>query len=542
MAISIDLTRKLPLGRQSFEDLIKDGCLYVDKTDYVYYLAHAGTKSYFLARPRRFGKSLMANTLLAYFEGKKELFKKLKICDYETEWTEYPICFFDFVDGDYSDPETLVAKIKIVLKEFEKKHSIDFDGSFIQEILAKDKDLSEGKKLSYRLRYDMEAAYNATGLKTVIIVDEYDNPLITSGNIAESKSIYRGFFSVLKSADKFIKFAFITGVTKFAKTSIFSGQNQPEDITDDENFSAICGITHQELLDNFTPEIQRFAKKKNLTFDNCVAELKRWYDCYLFHENGEKVFNPVSLINALKKCDFQNYWYDTGNPSMLMKRIHSSYYDFKHLVNDVSYSKDNLKTYRDDNLDSDLIPLLYYSGYLTIKSYDAATRTYTLGFPNNEVELSFLNGLANEFYRAPNDLMGFNYADFLSDLFSGDVESLVNRFKALYSTIPYANNDNDKWVERDFHNVIFLVFTILGQFIISEAHTSKGRADSIVITEKFVYIMEFKIDQDAQTALSQINEKEYAARFKMDGRKIFKIGVNFSRKEKNISDYKVETV
>ena len=540
MAISLDdLSRKLPIGVQSFENLRKVGCLYVDKTDYVYFLTHSGTKSYFLARPRRFGKSLFANTLRAYFEGRKECFKGLKIDSLEKDWTKYPMAYFDFVDGDYSSPSTLITNIRITLREYEIDNGIQFDESFIKEEIEKDEDKSEGKKLSYRFKYDMRVVSEKTGLDTVIIVDEYDNPLITSENLPESKRIYRGFFSVLKSADRYIRFAFITGVTKFAKTSIFSGLNQPNDITDDENFSAICGITHEELIENFTPEIEKLAKKQGFTFDECIAELKRWYDSYLFHEEGEKVINPVSLLNAFSKRDFQNFWYDTGNPEMLMKRIHSAYYDFKRFVNDVEYPKDDLKTFKNDEHNMDLVPLLYYTGYLTIKSYDRTTRTYVLGFPNNEIKLSFLQGLINEFYREPGSLTGFIYADFLRDFRRGDIDSLMERFQALYSTIPYANDDNDKWVERDFQNVIFLVFTICGQFVVSEYHSSKGRADTIVVNDDYVYLFEFKMDSDAQTALNQINEKDYAGRFKMDSRKLIKVGVNFSSKEKNIVEWKV---
>ena len=540
MAISLDdLSRKLPIGVQSFEDLRKNDCLYVDKTDYVYYVTHSGTKSYFLARPRRFGKSLFANTLRAYFEGRKECFEGLKISAVEKDWIKYPIAYFDFVDGDYSKPSMLIDKITFVLYMFEKENGVQFDESIFKNLEYDDDENLYAKRLAIRFQYDMQVICEKTGLNTVVIVDEYDNPLITSDNLTESKKIYRGFFSVLKAADKYIKFAFITGVTKFAKTSIFSGTNQPNDITDNEKFSAICGITHEELVENFTPEIEKLAQNKHLTFDGCIAELKRWYDCYLFHENGEKVFNPVSLLRAFDGLDFQNYWYETGNPTILMKRIHSGYYDFRRFVNDVSYPKDGLKAYKDDDLNTDLIPLLYYTGYLTIKKYDSPLRLYTLGFPNNEIELSFLNGLADEFYRAPNDVMGFNYAELLQDFYSGDIESLIGRFQALYSTIPYANNDNDKWVERDFQNVIFLVFTICGQFVVSEYHSSKGRADTIIMNDKFVYLFEFKMDSDAQTALDQINEKDYAGRFKMDGRKLIKIGVNFSSKEKNIVDWKV---
>ena len=540
MAISLDdLSRKLPIGVQSFEDLRKVGCLYVDKTDYVYYLAHSGTKSYFLARPRRFGKSLFANTLRAYFEGRKECFEGLKIDSLEKDWIKYPMAYFDFVDGDYSSPSTLITNIRITLREYEIENGIQFDESFIKEEIEKDEDKSEGKKLSYRFKYDMRVVSEKTGLNTVIIVDEYDNPLITSENLPESKRIYRGFFSVLKSADKYIRFAFITGVTKFAKTSIFSGLNQPNDITDNEKFSAICGITHEELTDNFTPEIEKLAKHQDLTFDECVAELKHWYDSYLFHENGERVFNPVSLLKAFDSLDFQNFWYDTGNPQMLMKRIHNTYYDFKRFENDVEYPKNDLKTFKNDEHNMELVPLLYYTGYLTIKSYDRKTRTYILGFPNNEIKLSFLQGLINEFYREPGSLTGFIYADFLRDFRRGDIDSLMERFQALYSTIPYANNDNDKWVERDFQNVIFLVFTICGQFVVSEYHSSKGRADTVVVNDDYVYLFEFKMDSDAQTALDQIDEKDYAGRFKMDGRKLIKVGVNFSSKEKNIVDWKV---
>ena len=540
MAITIDLSRKLPIGVQSFASLRQTGCLYVDKTDYAYFLANSGTKSYFLARPRRFGKSLFANTLKAYFEGRKELFEGLKITDYEKDWLHYPIAYFDFVDGDYSKSSMLIDKITFVLYCFEKENDVVFDESIFKNLEYDDDDNPYAKRLAIRFRYDMQAVYEKTGLQTVIIVDEYDNPLITSENLTESKKIYRGFFSVLKSADEYIRFVFITGVTKFAKTSIFSGQNQPEDITDNEKFSAICGITHEELIANFSPEIEKLAQHQDLTFDECIAELKHWYDSYLFHENGEKVFNPVSLLRAFSGLDFQNYWYDTGNPTILMKRIHKSYYDFKQFENDVEVSKDDLKIFRNDEHNIDLVPLLYYTGYLTIKSYDRKTRTYILGFPNNEIKLSFLQGLINEFYRAPDSITGFVYADFLRDFRKGDIDSLMERFQALYSTLPYANNDNEKYLERDFQNVIFLVFTICGQFVLSEAHFSKGRADAIAASDNYIYIFEFKMDQDPQIALDQINEKDYAGRFKKDSRKIFKIGVNFSSKEKNIAEWKVE--
>ena len=538
---------RFPLGRQSFEDLITSNAIYVDKTEFVYRLAQSTTKSYFLARPRRFGKSLMCNTLRSYFEGKKELFEGLKISQWEKDWIKYPILYLDFVSGNYTTGAwTLITKIRVALKKYEEPNGIEFDDSLIQnrvDSLTEDVQSEielEGLKLSFRLEYDLESIYNKTGLRTVIIVDEYDNPLINSADLPTDKAIYRGFFSVLKSSDKFIRFAFMTGVTKFAKTSVFSGANQPYDLSLDENYSAICGITHKELMENFKDDIQKFADKEEVSFDEMLAELIKWYDGYLFHERGTKVFNPVSLFSAFKAGDLQNYWFQTGTPTVLMKRIHNSNFDIRTLKRDVEYGKDELKDYKDDEFKTDLVPLLYYTGYLTIKEYDKKFRSYTLGFPNYEVELSFFLSLAKEFYGSARKPNGLDYTEFKEDFRHADIESVIERLKALFCTLPYANDNSTKLAERDFQNVIYLVFTILGEFIISEPHFSKGRADSILINDDYVYIFEFKVDKDAQTALNQIDLKNYAGRFKMDGKKIFKIGVNFSSAEKNITDWMME--
>ncbi|MBQ3688712.1 MAG: AAA family ATPase, partial [Bacteroidales bacterium] len=480
--------------------------------------------------------------LRAYFEGKRELFEGLKIYNWEKNWTKYPILYLDFADGDYSIGSlTLVNKIRTALIDFEASNNISFDDSSI--IIDKESDplKNEAMKLSFRLESDLKAVYEKTGLGTVFIADEYDNPLIKSANLDTDKGIYRGFFSVLKSADKYIRFAFLTGVTKFAKTTVFSGNNQPKDISLDAAFSAICGITHKELESYFSDDIQAFADKKKITFEEMVAQLKRWYDSYLFHEEGTKVFNPVSLFNALQNKDLQNYWYQTGTPTFLMQRLRSTNYDYRLLDGDVKYDKNRLINYKDGDF-SELIPLLYYSGYLTIKSVEEdEIAEYTLGFPNNEVKISFLTNIFDEFYHS--DVQsGFNYLDFTRDFRSGNVEGVLKRFQALFETLPYANDKNVALIERDFQNVIFLVFSILGYNTISEPHFSKGRADVILINKNFVYIFEFKVDQDAQTALTQINLKNYAGRYNMDGRKILKIGANFSSKEKNLTDWVVEEV
>ena len=533
---------RFPLGVQSFEKLRKGSAVYVDKTDYVYKLVKSDTTSFFLARPRRFGKSLMCNTLRAYFEGKKELFEGLMISKWEKDWVKYPILYLDFVNGDYTVGSlTLIDKIKTALKKYEDTYGVQFDvTAAITKLKVEDPIKMEARILSFRFEYDLQAVYEKTGLGTAIIVDEYDNPLINSVDLDTDKGIYRGFFSVLKSADKYVRFAFLTGVTKFAKTTIFSGNNQPKDISLERYYSGICGITHEELLTYFKDDIQAFADDKGISFDEMLDELKKWYDCYRFHEKGVKVFNPVSLFNALGSKDLQNYWYDTGTPTVLMKRIKNSTFDIMTLKNDVECGKDKLKNYKDDEFKTELVPLLYYTGYLTIKECVEEERLYILGFPNYEVEMSFFNSLADEFYQLPDHQSGFNYADFMGDFRRGNIENVIERLKALFCTLPYDNDKSAKIVERDFQNVIFLVFTILGEYIIAEPHFSKGRADAILINKTYVYLFEFKIDQDAQTALNQIDVKKYAGRFKMDDRKIFKIGVSFSSTEKNIVDWRVE--
>ena len=519
---------RFPLGMQDFAKLRDSGAIYVDKTDYIYKLVHSTTTSYFLARPRRFGKSLMCNTLRAYFEGKKELFEGLKIAQWEKEWTRYPVFYLPLASGDFSKENAVRDRLSNALEAYGKSYGVEITNPKL--------------KLSERFGATVSEIKNKTGLLTVFIVDEYDNPLITSEHLDEDKKVYREFFSVLKDYDDCFRFVFLTGVTKFAKTTVFSGNNQPKDISLDAAYSALCGITHKELTDYFSNEIQAFADKRKITFDEMVALLKRWYDSYLFHEEGTKVFNPVSLFNALQNKDLQNYWYQTGTPTFLMQRIRSTNYDYRLLDGDVVYSKNRLANYKDCDF-SELIPLLYYSGYLTIKSVDGDDEIaeYTLGFPNNEVKISFLTNLIDEFYHS--DVQsGFDYLAFSRDFIKGNVEGILKRFQALFETLPYANDKNITLIERDFQNVIFLVFSILGYNTISEPHFSKGRADVILINKDFVYIFEFKVDQDAQTALDQINLKNYAGRYQMDGRKIFKIGANFSSKEKNLTDWIVEEV
>ena len=322
---------KYPLGIQSFEKLRKNGCVYIDKTDYVYKLAYSGSTAYFLARPRRFGKSLLCTTLCNFFEGKKELFEGLKISETEKDWTRYPVFYLPLASGDFSKEKALYNRLNNALDDFGGRNGVVVDNPTLS--------------LAEKFGTIVTRVYEKTGLQTVFIVDEYDNPLINSEHLDDDKKTYREFFTVLKDYDNYFRFVFMTGVTKFAKTSIFSGNNQPEDISMSPIYSAVCGVTHDEMLSVFTDEIQTFAQQEDVTFDEMISELYKWYDCYLFKKKKKKVLNPVSLFNVLKNKDFQNYWYETGTPTILMKRIKNSNFDIKTLRSDKVFRKTPLSPF-----------------------------------------------------------------------------------------------------------------------------------------------------------------------------------------------------
>ena len=373
MAITTDISRRLPIGFQSFEDLRKSGCLYVDKTDYVYFLANSGTKSYFLARPRRFGKSLFANTLKAYFLGRKECFEGLKIYNYEKEWIKYPMAYFDFVDGDYSDPNVISKSIMDVLIKFEIANGIENDE----------------KVLSTRFLLDLAAVHKKTGLSTVIIVDNYDQPLVNCNDNEAVGQIYGGFFSVLKSADKYIRFSFITGETKIGLNSFFYRVNCLCDVSYSDKFSSICGMTSEELVECFSTELKRLAEIKGLTFNECLERLSNWCGGYKFSKNADSVFSTESVLNVFDHLDFQLDG-SFSIPESIVSRIMKSNCETSVLKDGFGYPIDFLHRAFVDVSSADIAVLLYYTGYLTIKKYDARLRRYTLGFPNNEIELSFL--------------------------------------------------------------------------------------------------------------------------------------------------------
>ena len=517
--------RKLPIGIQSFEILRKDNYLYVDKTEFIYKLATEG-RQYFLSRPRRFGKSLLLSTMRAYFEGKKELFTGLKIAELEKDWIKYPVFYFDFNGNKYSSFTDLSSILNEHLSNWEKEYGTN------PEIPK--------ENLPRRFNHLLKAAHKKTGLGVVVLVDEYDKSLLESEGEAleESRTLFKGFFGNLKSCDEHLQFVFITGVTKFSKFSIFSDLNQLRDISLLKDYSSICGITQKELEENFEPEIKEMAKEKNFSYENCLAELKRMYDGYHFYENTEGLYNPFSLINALAAKDFKTYWFSTGTPTFLLKKLKQNNFDAREFsTNELSATQLTLQDYRDDNPNP--IPLFYQTGYLTIKSYDARIREYYLGYPNDEVRYSFLECLVPYFTQSTKDSSSLSIGKFYKDVQNGELDAFMTRFKSLFASLPYSTKTDDTVIEQNFQNVIYIVFVLMGQFVGVEQHYSQGRVDCVVQADNYIYLFEFKRDKSADEALAQIEEKNYAAPFASDKRKIFKIGVNFDSKEKNIVEWKV---
>ena len=537
----MDFSRKLPIGVQSFKDLREKEFLYVDKTEYVFRLASA-SKVYFLSRPRRFGKSLFLSTLEAYFLGQKELFKGLaieKLEETEKEnreiWQKYPILYFDFNVGKYADAEALNERLGFLLKNIETQYEIIPDSI---------------DSLGSRFERTIKTAYEKTGKQVVILIDEYDKPLLQTMGVNEElnteyKAVLKAFYSVLKSNDEYIRFAFLTGVTKFSKVSIFSDLNNLNDISLNPEFSAICGISQEELVKTFRPEIETLAEKNELNYEDCISALKKRYDGYCFSYETEKMYNPFSLLNVFFSKRFEDYWFATGTPTFLVNELKRENYNIPHLDGNVEMSSAFLSDYR-AGVDS-IIPVLFQSGYLTIKGYDKEYKMYRLGFPNEEVRYGFLYNLLPEYSNISFTNTSFNVVQFTKDLRAGKIDEFMQRLKSIMASLPYdtVKKDTDKSIalrEHNFQVCIYLVFALMGQFVEVETPSSAGRTDCLVKTEKAIYIFEFKLKESAEDALKQIKEKNYAERYKADNKKIVLIGVSFNAENNTVSEWLSETV
>jgi len=498
----------------------------VDKTRYIYELK-GGSKQYFLSRPRRFGKSLFLSTLKAYWEGRKELFQGLEIerleADSPEPWQAYPVFYFDFNGKNYQQDTALEDVLDNMLSQWEAEYGGESSLS-----------------LESRFQQLLKLAREKTGRRCVVLVDEYDKPLLevldNDSREEHNKAVFKGFFSTLKSYDEYLQFVFITGVTKFSKVSIFSDLNQLRDISMLEKFAGICGITERELRASFGPEIAEMARNTNHTEEECLAKLKKRYDGYHFAPRSEGIYNPFSLLNALSDSMFSNYWFATGTPTFLVKRVRDIRLTANQFTNKTLYATGAALTdYRYENPDP--VPLLYQTGYLTIWDYDERRGRYVLGFPNEEVKYAFLESLLPAYTPAAYPNTGTDIFALDDCLEAGDTDGARDILTALFAAIPYTKGDAP--FEHYFQSVLYIVFTLLGQFVKCEVHSSRGRADCILETEGFVYIFEFKVDKSANEALAQIEEKGYALPYQADKRKVFKIGVSFDGEKRSLREWVV---
>ena len=514
------MDRLYPIGIQSFEEIRKGGFLYIDKTSLIYRLTHTG-KYYFLSRPRRFGKSLLISTLGAYFRGKRELFSGLAMEGLEKDWRAYPVLHLDLNAQKYDTPESLASILNDALSDWEKRYGAQ----------------PSETTLSLRFKGVVQRASEQTGRNVVILIDEYDKPLLQAiGNeplLTDYRNTLKAFYGVLKSCDKYIRFALLTGVTKFSKVSIFSDLNNLEDISMRQIYSSICGITEEELASNFMPDIERLSQTNGMSLEEVRLKLKEWYDGYHFTAQGVDVYNPFSLLNVMKSGEFGSYWFETGTPTILVEMLKRNHYDL-HRLTEEQTTADVLGSI--DSMEDNPVPLLYQSGYLTIKGYDKRFGLYRLGFPNEEVEKGFISFLLPYYAKVGKSESIFQISRFAHEIESGDIDAFMQRLQSFFVDIPY---ELARDLELHYQNVLFIVFKLLGFYTQVEYHTSKGRVDLVLQTEEAIYIMEFKLEGTAEDALRQIEEKQYALPFASDPRKLYKVGVNFSNALRGIEKWEV---
>ncbi len=509
-----------PIGIQDFEKIRRDDYVYVDKTAHIYKLATTGCY-YFLSRPRRFGKSLLLSTMKAYFSGKKDLFKGLAIERLEQKWTVHPVLYLDLNTGKYDSPESLDMVLNKNLTMWEAEYGV-----------------SEAET-SFELRFlgIVERACKKTGQRVVILVDEYDKPMLQSIGDEELQTKFRttlkAFYSVLKTQDAYIQFAFLTGVTKFGKVSVFSDLNNLEDLSMLSDYGDICGVSEKEIHACFEDSVKELAVANALTVDGAFAKLKEQYDGYHFGRNSVGVYNPFSLLNTLKNRQFNDYWFETGTPSFLVHLLQCDNYDLNRLQEE-EVTSDILNSI--DSMSRNPIPMIYQSGYLTIKDYDERFATYKLGFPNKEVEKGFIKYLLPFYTPIEENRTAFFINNFVKEVEQGKPEQFMERLQTMFANSSYEIVGD---MEKYFQNAMYLVFMMMGFYTEVERRTSKGRMDVVVQTADYIYILELKLDGSADEALKQIEEKDYAAPFAMDKRRLFKIGVNFSGETRGINDWRI---
>ncbi len=515
---------KYPVGQQSFEQIREGGYLYVDKTRYIEMIISSGNQYYFLGRPRRFGKSLFLATLKCFFEGKRDLFKDLYIDSIDWEWEPYPVLLFDLNIPDYKVDGEFEQLLENQIRKWETAYGvIPKEGSH-----------------SVRFQDIIEAAYRKTGKRVVILVDEYDKPLVNSLDNRERFERYRSklasLYANFKSSADYIRLVFLTGVSRFGKLSVFSGLNNIRNISFNDKFAAICGITETEMFEYLEEGISAMAEAHCKSRDEIISTLKRRYDGYHFSRSSLDIYNPYSLLNTFEDEQFGSYWIETGTPSLLMKQLRRTNVDLETLYK-AEGTENQLSGLDFENLNP--IALFYQTGYLTIKGYDERFKLYQLGYPNEEVKEGFYGYILPYYTNLRSQNVMLFIRDLVLELEAGKVEAMMKRLISLFAGLSYELQID---AEKDVRNVLFLVFKLVGVYSEAEYHTSDGRIDILVRTPDYIYIMELKYDSTAQEALDQIKRKEYHLPWSVDNRQIIVIGISFSSEKRRIDDWKAERI
>ena len=513
-----------PIGIQTFERIIRENKLYVDKTEYVYRMTHTNGMYFFLSRPRRFGKSLLTSTFQSYFEGKKELFKGLAIERLETEWTAYPVLHFDMSGGKHLDKDELEEYLCYQLSEKEAIFGIE----------------QPKNGTNNRLNDLIVTAYKKTGKQVVILIDEYDAPLLDVVHedtlLPTLRNVMRNFYSPLKKCEPYLRFVFLTGITKFSQLSIFSELNNISNVSMDDEYAGICGITKEELLTQMSADVDALGEKLGTTREETLEALRRYYDGYHFAGQSPDVFNPFSLLNAMARGKLDYYWFASGTPTYLinmMRKFDVTYTDFAEGMeadaSDFDAPTETMTT---------LTPLLYQSGYITIKGYDREYNSYFLGLPNKEVRIGLTKALI-PYYVTPNTLATNNTVrNMARALDKEDIDLALQHLQTFLGTIPYCAGTH---YEGHYQQMLFVIFTLLSAYMADvEVRTPRGRVDMVLRTKTHVYILELKLDKSADAAMQQIKIKDYDKRFALCGLPVVKVGINFDMETRNIAEWKVE--
>ena len=523
----------IPVGVQDFPSIIEGGYIYVDKTQFIPSLERL-SRAHFLSRPRRFGKSLFVSMLQAYFEGRSELFKGLFIERYKREkgesWESYPVLKLDLSAKKYSEAEQLQSILKDHIAEWQNKHNIQVDS----------KEPDSAFENIIRQLYEKEKK------RVVILIDEYDSPLLAALDneklSAEYRATLKAFYGVIKKMNGYIHLSFLTGVTKFSKVSIFSGLNNLSDISYRNEYASICGITQEELESYFAGNIEEMAQLERLTKDEMIAVLKKKYDGYHFSESMVNVYNPFSICNAFDAKNLGDYWFESGTPSFLVHLFEQRSFTIPDLEGNINTRLDEMDDYRIDN--RNLVPLLFQAGYLTIKAYDKRYRTYTLGLPNDEVRFAFARRLMNIYTGASVGLAReFAINEFVDSIEAGDIERVLILIKSLLASIPYDSYPPDfaHLREHNYQTAIYLIFQLMGQYVRAEVHSATGRSDVEVETPDAIYVFEFKVGGKPSDAIAQIKDAGYAERWQASTKKVVLIGAVISKNKRTLSKWKIET-